>query len=265
MSKRSIQVFAAFLILVGLAAGLLVRARSSYQLGEPGVKLGQIPLYDNHTNLVSTISVQLPESPLGCSSTLSPVDTTELDMLPPDTVYGRRYYKHESGFGAAVSVVLMGTDRTSIHKPQYCLVGQGWQIEGSEVIDVPISQPHSYDLQVMKLSLTKQVRHEGEFHTVKGFFLYWFVADGQLTPHHLERMWWMGRDLLTKGLLQRWAYVAYLSACMPGEEEKLLEHMKTFVAETVPQFQITTGEPRETSRAQTDGSSTIPLAKTADL
>ena len=255
MNKRAIQVFVVFLVLVGLTAGLLARVRTSYTLGEPGVKLGNIPLYDNETNLVSTVSVELPEGPLGCSSEISPVHTTELAMLPPDTVYGRRWYKHGSGFSAGLSVVLMGTDRTSIHKPQYCLQGQGWHIEHSEVITVPISQPHPYDLQVMKLSLSKQVRMQGEFQEIKGYYLYWFVADDQLTPHHLERMWWMGRDLLAKGLLQRWAYVAYLSACMPGEEEVLLARMKEFVAETVPQFQLTTGPRKEAEVAM------IPSAK----
>ena len=266
MNKKAIQIFAAFVIVVGLTAALLVRARTSYQLGEPGVKVGNIPIYDNHSNLVSTISVQLPENPLGCSSVLSPVDTTELAMLPPDTLYGRRVYRHDSGFQAAVSVVLMGTDRTSIHKPQYCLVGQGWQIEHSEVMTVPIEQPHPYDLKAMKLSLSKEVRRDGKFQTVKGFFIYWFVADDQLTPYHWERMWWMGRDLLTDGLLQRWAYVAYLSACLPGEEETLLADMTKFIAETAPQFQITTGTPRKGTHAQAaETSATIPLAKAGTL
>lgn len=262
MNRKAIQVFVIFTVLVVFAGALLARVRSNYQLGEPGVRLGNTALYDNHTNLVANVSVDLPESPLGCSSVLGQVETVELAMLPPDTVYGRRLYTHKNGFRTAVSVVLMGTDRTSIHKPQYCLLGQGWQIEHSEVITVPITQPHPYDLQVMKLSLTKEVRHEGKFQTVKGYFLYWFVADDQLTPHHLERMWWMGQDLLTKGLLQRWAYVAYLSACLPGQEDALLAHMKEFVAETVPQFQLTTGPRKERSTAEAQPNS---LARAGEL
>lgn len=259
MNPRAIKVFVCFLVFTALAAGMLLRVRSSYTLGKPGVKLGNIPIYDTDSNLVAKVSVKLPEEALACSSQAAPVHPTELDMLPPDTVYGRRTYISPNGIYTALSVVLMGTDRTSIHKPQYCLQGQGWKIEHSEVITVPIERPHPYDLKVMKLSLSKEYRQEdGTFAPLKGFYLYWFVADGQLTPHHFERMWWMGRDLLTKGLLQRWAYVAYLSACLPGQEEQLLEQMKRFVAATVPEFQITTG-PRRAAAGSEGGE--IPLAK----
>ena len=261
MNRKAIQIFVIFTVLVVCAGALLARVQSNYKLGEPGVRLGEIPLFDTESNLVANVTVALPETALSCSSMASPVDPLELDMLPPDTVYGRRFYKDENGFNAAVSVVLMGTDRTSIHKPQYCLLGQGWQIEHAEVIGVPISQPHPYDLRVMKLSLTKEmIQKGGATQTVKGYFLYWFVADDQLTPYHPERMWWMARDLLTKGVLQRWAYVAYLSACYPGQEEALLEQMKRFVAETVPQFQIATG-PRKDADPAGDAANSLALAE----
>jgi hypothetical protein len=142
--------------------------------------------------------------------------------------------------GVMTSVVLMGTDRTSIHKPQYCLTGQGETIVKSEVITIPVAKPRPYELKVMKLStVSQQPIGGGRFTPVSGIFLYWFVADGQLTPYHGERMWLMGRDLLTKGLLQRWAYVAYFSRCLPGEEDALLARMKRFVSDSVPEFQTT--------------------------
>jgi hypothetical protein len=96
----------------------------------------------------------------------------------------------------------------------------------------------------MKLATRSQQRlPDGTFSPVSGLFLYWFVTDGHLTPHHGERMWLMARELLTRGLLQRWAYVAYYSVCFPGKEEELLERMKKFVAASVPEFQTTTGQP----------------------
>jgi hypothetical protein len=136
----------------------------------------------------------------------------------------------------------MGTDRTSIHKTKYCLIGQGHNIRDAETISVPIASPEPYELKVMKLNTTaERPLANGQTVTVNGIFLYWFVADGQLTPFHGERMWLMGRDLVTKGLLQRWAYVAYFAQCFPGQEGVLLEKMKRFVAASVPEFQITAG------------------------
>jgi hypothetical protein len=94
----------------------------------------------------------------------------------------------------------------------------------------------------MKLA-TRSERNigEGKKAPVSGVFLYWFVADGHLTPYHGERMWIMGKELLTTGLLQRWAYVAYFANCPPGKEAALTERLIKFVADSVPEFQITAG------------------------
>jgi hypothetical protein len=245
MNRRSIQIFAAFAIMVVLTAAVLVRVRANYKLGNPGVKLANLPSHtviDGRTNAFTTLSVPLPESPLDFSSTELMINKVELDMLPPDTLYGRRLYTNDNGLNMIISVVLMGTDRTSIHKPQYCLIGQGHNILDNQVITVPIKGPQPYDLQVMKLRTISERRGpDGRMVPLRGLFLYWFVADGQLTPHHGERMWLMGKDLLLKGLLQRWAYVTYWSICLPEQEEQLLAQMKELIAATVPEFQVTTG------------------------
>ena len=254
MNRTVIQIVIGFVVLIALTAAVLVRVRANYVLGQPGVKLVNQPIYNEETNIVSDISAYLPET-IGefHSDRLEPVSTLEQMMLPPDTVYGRRVYTTPDNFRSMVSIVVMGTDRTSIHKPQYCLTGQGEQIISSEVINIPITAPHRYDLKVMKLT-TKSQRNvgQGRIVPVSGVFLYWFVADGHLTPHHGERMWLMGRDLLTKGLLQRWAYVAYYSICPPGQEEQMLERMKQFIAASVPQFQTTTGKPLGMAAVQTN-------------
>jgi hypothetical protein len=154
--------------------------------------------------------------------------------------------------------VVMGTDRTSIHKPQYCLTGLGEQIVNSEVISIPITSPHRYDLKVMKLTTrSEQNLGKGQIVAVSGVFLYWFVADGHLTPHHGERMWLMGKELLTKGLLQRWAYVACYSRCLPGHENEMLERMKQFIAASVPEFQTTTGEPSAAAAAESTAAASL--------
>lgn len=244
MNRRAIAIFACFVVVSGLSAAALGYLRTSYRLGEPGVKVGDVPLRGENGEIVAKVSVLLPEQALNCSSSLLEVTKPELDMLPPDTVYGRRLYRAPGEpFGVTASVVLMGSDRTSIHKPQYCLAGQGWQIERSEVATVPIPSPRPYDLRIMKLTLSRDVRtKDGNVIRLSGLYLYWFVGNEQLTPDHLQRMWWMARDLVTTGVLQRWAYVAFLGACLPGEENLLYERMRRMIVETVPQFQLSTGE-----------------------
>lgn len=255
MNRRTLQVIIGFAVLVALTAALLLRVRANYVLGQPGVKLVNVPIYNEETNVVSDISAFLPAQ-IGdyTSAKVEPVMKLEQAMLPPDTVYGRRIYTASDNFQTMLSIVVMGTDRTSIHKPQYCLTGQGEQILGSEVITIPVQGPAPYELKVMKLA-TRSQRHvgQGKFVPASGVFLYWFVADGHLTPHHGERMWLMGRELVTKGLLQRWAYVAYYALCNPGQEAELLERMKSFVAMSVPEFQTTVASPMQAA--------TIPAAQ----
>lgn len=161
MSRKNLQVFVIFAVLVALTAGLLVRARHNYQLGTPGIKVAEIPMYgvfEKQTNILSPVSVPLPEAPLDYTSEPVHVSSVESQMLPPDTVYGRRLYRASDGLPMMISVVLMGTDRTSIHKPQYCLTGMGHSIISSEVITIPMTRPHRYDLQVMKLTTASERR-----------------------------------------------------------------------------------------------------------
>lgn len=232
-------------MLAGTAAFVSARERVQ-KLGTPGLKVVEAPTFNPRGEVARTNSVYLPEQILDFASTNEPVTDLELSWLPPDTVFGRRAYASDD-FRCAISVVLMGRDRTSIHKPQYCLIGQGWIIEKTEVEKVPIPRPYPYDLEVMKLTTSIEVRNDrGDKERLKGVYVYWFVSDTQLTAQHGERMWWMAKDLITQGILQRWAYVTYFSVCMPGAEEATFERMKQFIAASVPEFQLTSG-PKLTS------------------
>jgi exosortase len=63
------------------------------------------------------------------------VTPIEREVLPPDTGFSRKNYEslHDRRQQVFVSIVLSGRDRTSIHRPELCLVGQGWTIAGREL------------------------------------------------------------------------------------------------------------------------------------
>jgi hypothetical protein len=63
------------------------------------------------------------------------------------------------------------------------------------------------------------------------------VADREQTTDNFQRMWWLARDLLRTGVLQRWAYVSYFSVCAPGQEDAAFERMNKLIAASVPEFQ----------------------------
>ena len=242
MNKRSWSILVVVLLLLGGTSGLLAYWKTNQRLGRPGVKVSSQPVYDPDGKIVGTNSAFLPVQVPGYVSEPVAVTPLELGWLPRDTTYGRRVYRAPDDMRIWCNVILMGTDRTSIHQPQYCLTGQGLKIDRSVMTTVPVLRPHSYDLPVMKLTATG-VREAatGEKVVMRAIYVYWFVADNELTADHLQRMWWMARDLICTGTLQRWAYVSCLAVCAPGQEESTYERMKEFIAAAVPEFQLTTG------------------------
>ncbi|MBA4150099.1 MAG: exosortase-associated EpsI family protein [Verrucomicrobia bacterium] len=251
--KTSILIFSFSMLLIGGSAAALFRVQNNQTLGIPGVKVVTEPIYNPKGDVAGTNSIKLPANLLGFDSVPLPVTDVELNWLPPDTTYGRRHYKAKTGFEAMISVVLMGGDRTSIHKPEYCLTGQGWLIEKTETTTIRIPAPHAYDVPVKKMTVSRTIQQtNGQSIALKGIYVFWFVADDQLSAEHGDRMWRMAKDLLTRGVLERWAYVTYFTQCLPGQEDATYERMKEFIAASVPEFQITTGKPlaAETASAE---------------
>jgi hypothetical protein len=237
MKRRQIILFVVALLLMGSVAIVLARFQHLYRLGRPGVKTSEI------TNSVR-LRVELPEQVPGYESRwLDPVEG-ELGALPPDTSFGKRIYRNSDGFEALLTVVLMGTDRTSLHKPQFCLEGQGCHIDNTGTLETTIhlERPCAYDLPVVRLVTSVEKADPSRSRAV---YVYWYVADGELSASVSggERQWWMARDLILNGVLQRWAYVSCFAQCAPGEEEATFQRMKQLIAATVPEFQLTPSGP----------------------
>lgn len=219
------------LALVAATAGILSRYGRDQKLGRPGVKTQPLP--------DGRLEVVLPENVSDFTSQELKQNQVTLDTLPKDTSFGQRIYQSPDGLGIQLSVVLMGTDRTSLHKPQICFSGQGFSIDRTEVVEIPIALPQPYDLPLIKLGLTR--RADGaETNTGAAVCLYWYVADGVISadPSALRRMWLSSKNLVRTGELQRWAYVLCYAPCPEGGEQKTFERMTTFLAEAVPQFQL---------------------------
>lgn len=236
MNRKSTILLVTALLLIAGTGGLLGNLRSRQKLGPPAVRTS--PMEGS-----VRLEVELPSDVLDYDSETVETDQLVLDYLPKDTSFGQRLYTAPNGARTLASVVLMGTDRTSLHKPQFCLEGQGWKISDntSEEVTIHMERPRSYDLPVMKLIASKVWNNEGQQIPLKGVYVYWFVAPEELTARHWQRMWWMARDLFSTGVLQRWAYVSYFSVCLPGQENVTFERMKKLIAASVPEFQLTPG------------------------
>jgi hypothetical protein len=167
-----------------------------------------------------------------------------LDTLPKDTTFGRRLYQLPDGFQAMINVVLMGTDRTSIHQPQFCLVAQDWIIDQTERVRLPIDRPYAYELPAVKLTASTRVLDEQKQpRMISGIYVYWFVTADKITAEQGVRMWSIARTMVEKGELERWAYIAYFASCHPGQEQATFKRLERFIRASVPDFQVATGQP----------------------
>jgi hypothetical protein len=236
MKKEKLILFGMTMALIAGGAGLLNHLHQHQKLGVPGVRTE--PLSDS-----KNLQVVLPPSVLDYTSEIIPVDGLVTNVLPRDTSFGQRLYTAADGFEIALNVVLMGADRTSLHKPQFCVEGHGWHIDQSLQTDarVPMEKPYRYELPVAKLTASKDINVKGQMVPGRGIYVYYYVADNAISAgtYGIERMWLMARDMLRTGVLQRWAYVSYFSVCAPGQEEATFERMKKFIAAAAPEFQLT--------------------------
>jgi hypothetical protein len=183
------------------------------------------------------------------SELLTNIETTLGDFLPADTSFQVRNYRAADGFSIELSVVLMGSDRTSIHRPDYCMPSQGWEIDNqlTSVQQIPMDSPFPYLLPVNRLISTKEVEDAaGKSQSVRGIYVYWFVDGSHYTEKAWKwKVWYIPHDLIFNGVLERWAYVSMFSSCLPGQEDATFERMKSLITTAVPQFQLV---PRAGSR-----------------
>jgi hypothetical protein len=208
-------VAAIFIISLGLAGLGYLKPR--VRLGKPGVRIINVPVFSEKGEIAGARSVYLPSSLPGFVSDDRPIQTLEFGYLPPDTLYGRKIYTSaDRSFAAQVSVVLMGADRTSIHKPEACLTGVGWDIRSSRKETVQLASGKSMDVARFDMATSSP---GGSARDIGGVYVFWFVADGIRTWNHFTREWSLVRSIITGQEIQRWAYVSVFNPCRPGQED----------------------------------------------
>jgi hypothetical protein len=221
----------ALLLIAGTAAAL-TWLRVNQKLGAPGIKAVAIPGQVQ-------MDIQLPERVLDFTSTNVPEPAVVLGYLPSDTSYAERLYYDPDGLRIQSTAILMGADRTSIHRPEYCLPGQGWSIDKKEIVTMPIDDNPPYQLQVARWNLTTSIQQpDGTKATINALYVFWYVARNDETPDHDKMLEHLTLNLFRTGDLQRWAYISYFAPCGPGQQDAAFGQIKRLIQAQVPKFQL---------------------------
>ena len=172
------------------------------------------------------------------------VSAVEREILPPDTGFSRRNYAFVADRRRDVflSVVLSGRDRTSIHRPELCLVGQGWTITGAarHTFGYPGRPDAAFAATLLRVqrevALPVVPGRAGAKETVPQLVAYWFVGGDGVVPSHVQRMARDAWNRVAHGRADRWAYVLVQTDARDGEAAALAR-IQTVLDAALPAFQ----------------------------
>ncbi len=150
--------------------------------------------------------LEIPDICPDCGERLYNMSRAEKEQLPEDTEFVKASYTNAAGARVFASVVLSGTARDSIHRPQRCLKGQGNLLDGEYTLEVPLEGRAPLKVRVIKNHRIYQTQ-DGPV-TYFGYYAYWFVGQDRETPYHLGRMFWLAWDRVVRSTANRWAYIA---------------------------------------------------------
>jgi hypothetical protein len=146
-----------------------------------------------------------------------PEEPSEVEKvrLPADTEFAKAEYHTPTADATArdvvhCTIVLSGTERKSIHRPEVCLQGQDWKLINSTII--PVDMGNGRTLKVKDLHIERVVAlKDGSQRTIRAHYVYWFVGSDVTTPSHVERIWLTLWDNIFRNTNHRWAYTSMMA------------------------------------------------------
>jgi exosortase/archaeosortase family protein len=170
------------------------------------------------------------------------VTDVERTLLAKDTQFARNNYTDFRGHNIFFSVVLNGVQQFTIHRPEVCLVGQGWTIDGYR--DIPLTLDSGHALVVRNLLIHRLIIDaQGRPHLVQAYHMYWYVTDGIATPSYIKRDWMTVWDRVFRSRDHRWAYIAVMSAITKPQRidgldnDQTIQMLGDFIRRILPQVQ----------------------------
>jgi len=141
-----------------------------------------------------------------------PVAMTDIErnILPPDTGYACRTYVNPANrvSGQAIfSIVLSGRDRTSIHRPETCILGQGYTITSRSVETLTLADGEKLAVTILHAEIEIPA-FDGPAppSRIPVLFAYWFAASDTTVPTYSQILLRNATDRLLRLRADRWAY-----------------------------------------------------------
>ena len=166
------------------------------------------------------------------------VSAVEREILPPDTGFSRKLYHAAADARQRVflSIVLSGRDRSSIHRPELCLVAQGWTVVGATEHRFRSRGGAEASFPATVLHVQREVATPRGKSVVPQLVAYWFVGGDAVVATHGRRLAVDAWNRVALGRTDRWAYVLMQCDAADGTAAAL-KRMQEVLDETLPVFQ----------------------------
>ncbi|NQT82199.1 exosortase-associated EpsI family protein [bacterium] len=168
-----------------------------------------------------------------------PVSFSVQKVLPAGTEFLEKWYRNgpadaPSSRLLAVTVVISGADKRSLHRPERCMQGQGWQIALRDRLSLSLSGGAGKKLEVTRLVMRQVwLTPQQEKRETEGVALYWYMSSERVTGRNLKRLLWGWWDRVFRGVDYRWSY-AILFSPAPKSVAETSREMAEFATQLFP-------------------------------
>lgn len=152
-------------------------------------------------------SADAPALCTGCQAPLSLISIGEVKQLPENTPILRRLYTLQGHPSIAVTLVFSGIERKSIHRPQVCLVSQGYRITNEQSIPVQINPSQSLAVRVLDVKKIFRLA-SGEKVSIPSIYAYWLFNPERETDSNFARLLYQAADNAFRNYRPRWGYLS---------------------------------------------------------
>lgn len=194
------------------------------------VKVGDltssVPLFCHNPQCLAVVTQREEKGQVcpDCGEMLYKISLGEMTDLPKDTIIIKRTYRAMDGAVYAVSMVIGGHNRNSIHRAELCLPAQGYTMLEAERLILNL-KGHG-PLKVRRI----QAQRSGE-RTLS--LVYWFLSRDHESCSHTERILLDVWDRSMHNRINRWVMVAVnISSGLETTEQKAA--FEAFISELYP-------------------------------
>lgn len=162
----------------------------------------------------SCLSRYLPSSIASWQGKKVQVTGRELLLLSQDTEFERMSYQDRTQPtvpSMEVSIVFSGKDlNNSIHRPERCLLAQGWNIKEQKTVLLKGLTAFGKPIPLRQIICSKPILlQNGKTITITRLQYYTFFGHSAITEGNYNRTFIDMKDRLLKGYDQQWAYATF--------------------------------------------------------